>query len=166
MWCWRRLLRVPWTARSNQSILKEISLEYSSEGLILKLKLQYLATWSKELTHWERPWSWKRLKAGEGDNRGQDGWMASSTQWTWIWACHKRWWRTGKSGMLQSMAKSRTRLSDWTTSWKMRLLRVSLWWGCYEVQMSKYMWSKQWQTKSKHYLHILYYCYTWKIKTR
>ena len=56
LWCWRRLLRVPWTARrSNQSILKEINPEYSLEGLILKLKLQYLAIGCKELTHWKRP---------------------------------------------------------------------------------------------------------------
>ena len=62
LWCWRILLRVPWTARrSNQSILKEISLEYSLEGLMLKLKLQYLATWWKELTHLKRPWCWERL---------------------------------------------------------------------------------------------------------
>ena len=54
LWCWRRLLRVPWTTRSNQSILKEISPEYSLEGLMLKLKLQYLATSCKELTHWKR----------------------------------------------------------------------------------------------------------------
>ena len=63
LWCWRRLLRVPWTARrSNQSILKEISPEYSLEGLILKLKLQYFG-------HLMRPWCWQRLKA-EGDDRG------------------------------------------------------------------------------------------------
>ena len=55
LWCWRRLLKVPWTARSNQSILKEISPEYSLEGLMLKLKLQYLVTWCEELTHWKRP---------------------------------------------------------------------------------------------------------------
>ena len=74
LWCWRRLLRVPWTARSsNQSILKEISPEYSSEGLMLKPKLQFtLATWFEELTHWKRPWCWERLKAGgEGDDRGE-----------------------------------------------------------------------------------------------
>ena len=60
VWCWRRLLRVPWTARrSNQSILKEISPEYSLEGLMLKLKLNPLVTWCKELTHWKRPWSGK-----------------------------------------------------------------------------------------------------------
>ena len=66
LWCWRRLLRVPWTERrSNQSILKEISPECSLEGLMLKLKLQYLATWCKELTHLRRPWCWERLRAGE-----------------------------------------------------------------------------------------------------
>ena len=77
LWCWRRLLRVLWTARrSNQSILKEISPEYSLEGLILKLKLklQTLATWCKELTHWKRAWCWEWLKAGgEGDDKGWDG---------------------------------------------------------------------------------------------
>ena len=78
LWCWRRLLRVPWTARtSNQYILKDFSPEYSLEGLMLKLKLQYLASWGRELTHLKRPWCWERLKAGgEGDDRGWDGWMA------------------------------------------------------------------------------------------
>ena len=94
LWCWRRLLRVPWTAkRTNQSILKEIGSEYSLEGLMLKLKLQYLATWHNELTHWERPWCWERLKAGgEGEGRGWDGWMASPTQWTWVCANSGSWW--------------------------------------------------------------------------
>ena len=84
LWCWRRLLRVPWTARrSIQSILKEMSPKYSWEGLKLKLKLQYLATWCEELIHWKRPWCWERLKVGgEGDTRGWDGWMASPTRWT------------------------------------------------------------------------------------
>ena len=90
LWYWRRLLRVPWTARrSNQSILKEISPEDSVKGLMLKLKLKLMlkATWCDELTHWKRPWCWERLKAGgEGDDRGRDGWMASLTQWTWVWA--------------------------------------------------------------------------------
>ena len=64
LWCWRRLLRVPWSARrSNQSILKEISPEYSLEGLMLKLKIQYLATWCEEWTHWKRPWCYEWLKA-------------------------------------------------------------------------------------------------------
>ena len=82
LWCWRRLLRVPWTSRrSNQAILKEIRPEYSLEGLMLKLKLQYLATWCKELTHWKISWCWERLRAGEGDDRGWNGWMASLTRW-------------------------------------------------------------------------------------
>ena len=91
---WRRFLRVPWTARiSNQWILKEISPEYSLEGLMLKLKCQYLATWCKDLTHWKRPWCWERLKArGEGEDRGWDGWMASPTRWTCVWASSRRWW--------------------------------------------------------------------------
>ena len=80
LWCWRRPLRVPWTARSNQSILKEISPEYSWQGLKLKLKLQTFTTWCKELIHWKSPWCWEWLKAGgEGDDRGWDGWMASLT---------------------------------------------------------------------------------------
>ena len=72
LWCWRRLLRVPWTARrSNQSILKEISPGCSLKGLMLKLKLQYFGHLMEELTHWKRPRCWERLKAGgEGDNRG------------------------------------------------------------------------------------------------
>jgi len=76
LWCWRRLLRVPWTARrSNQSILKEISPGCSLEGLMLKLKSNTLATWwCKELTHWKRLWCWEGLGAGgEGDDRGWDG---------------------------------------------------------------------------------------------
>ena len=85
---WRRLFRVPWTARrSTQSILKEISPEYSLEGLMLKLNLQSFTTWCKQLIHWKRPWSWERLKAGrKGDDREWDGWMASPTQRTWVWA--------------------------------------------------------------------------------
>ena len=88
LWCWRRLLRVLWTARrSKQSILKETSPEYSLEGLMLKLKLKYFGHWCEELTYWKRPWCWERLKeGGEGDNRVWEGWMASPTLQTWIWA--------------------------------------------------------------------------------
>ena len=80
LWCWRRLLRVPWTARrSNQSILKKISFEYSLKGLMLKLKLQYFGH-----LMW-RPWCWERLKVGgERDDGGWDGWMVSLTRWTWV----------------------------------------------------------------------------------
>ena len=91
-WCWRRLLRVPWTARkSNQSILKEINFEYSLEGLMLKLKFQYFRYLMQKPTHWKRPWGWERLKAkGQGGSRGWDCLIASPTKWTWIWADFRR----------------------------------------------------------------------------
>ena len=75
LWCWRRLWRVPWTARtSSQSILKETSPGCSLEGLMLKLKLQYLANSWEELTHWKRPWCWEGFGAGgEEDDRGWEG---------------------------------------------------------------------------------------------
>ena len=82
LWCWRRLLQVPWTARrSNQSILKEISPEYSLEELILKLTLQYFGHLRQRSDSLEKILMLERLKAGEGDNRERDGWMASLTQW-------------------------------------------------------------------------------------
>ena len=113
--CWRRLLRVPWIARrSNQSILKEISPEYSLEGLMLKLKLQYFGHLIRTAS-WKRPWCWERLKAGgEGDDRRWDGWMASPTWWTWVWASSGSWWWTGRPGVLQSMGLQRVR-HDWET---------------------------------------------------
>ena len=69
-----------------------------------------LATWYKELTHWKRPWCWERLKAeGKGNDRGWDGWIASPTQWTWVWASSRSWWWIGKPGVLQSMGWQRVR---------------------------------------------------------
>ena len=114
LWCWRRCLIVPGTARSNQSILKEINTEYSLEGLMLKLKLQYFGTWCKEQTQWKRPWCWERLRAGEGGNRRWDGWMATLTQWTWAWVTSRRQWRTGKLGVLPSTGAQRV-WHDWVT---------------------------------------------------
>ena len=124
LWCWRRLLRISWTARrSNQSILKEISPEYSLEGLMLKLKLQYFGHMIQRTDSFEKTLMLGKLKAGEGDDRGWDDWMASPTQWMWVWATSGSWWWTGKPGVLQSMgvAKSQTRLSNWTDwgwSWR------------------------------------------------
>jgi len=79
LWCWRRRLRVPWTARrSSQSILKEISPGISLEGMMLKLKLQSFGHLMRRLTHWKRLWCWEGLGAGgEGDDRGWHGWMAN-----------------------------------------------------------------------------------------
>jgi len=127
LWCWRRLLRVPWTARrSNQSILKEISPEYSLEELMLKLKLQY---WWEELTHLKRPWCWERLKAGgEGDDKGWDSWMASLTQWTWGWVNSWSWWWTGRPAVLKSMGSQRVG-HDWVTelNWKQTSIPIFNW---------------------------------------
>ena len=109
LWCWR-LLRVPWSARrSNQPTLKEISPEYSLEDWCWSWNSNTLATWWEELTHWKRPmsfpssfpWCWERLRAGgEGDDREWDGWMASPTQWTWVWINSGSWWWTGRPGVL------------------------------------------------------------------
>ena len=80
----------------DQSTLNEINPEYSLEGLMLKMKLQYLATWYKQLTHWKRPWCWEKLKA----ETGWDGWMASLIQWTRSWANSGRWWDDEGQGSL------------------------------------------------------------------
>ena len=86
LWCWRKLLRVPWTARSNQSILKQISPESSLKGLMLKLKLQYLGRLMQRTDSFEKTLMLERLRVGgEGDDRGWDGWMVSWTQWRWVW---------------------------------------------------------------------------------
>ena len=116
LWCWRRLMRVPLTARrSNQSIQKEIRTEYSLEGLTLKLKFQYFCHLMQKLTHLKRPWCWERLKAGgERDDKRWDGWTASLTRWIWVWVNSRRWWWIGKPGMLQSMGSQRVR-HDWAT---------------------------------------------------
>ena len=103
--CFRRLSGVHWTARrSNQSILEEISPGCSLEGLMLKLKLQCFGHLMWRVTHLKRPWCWERLRAGgEGDHRGWDGWMASPTQWPWVWVNSGSWWWTGRPGMLRFM---------------------------------------------------------------
>ena len=96
--------------RSNQSILKEINPEYSSEGLMLKLKLQSFGHLMQRANSLEKPWCWERLRAeGEGGGRGWDGWMTSPTQWTGVWASSRRQWRTGKPGLLQCMGLQRVR---------------------------------------------------------
>ena len=116
LWYWKRLLRVPWTARrSNQSILKKISLEYSLEDWCWSWNSNTLATWFEVLTYWKRLWCCERLKAGgESDDREWDGWMASLTQWTWVWVNSRTWWCTGRPDMLQSMGLQRVG-HDWVT---------------------------------------------------
>ena len=113
VWYWRRLSRVPWTARrSNQSILKEISPGCSLEGLMLRLKLQYFGHLMRRVDSLE-----KTLilgAGGEGDDRGWDDWMASPTQWAWVWVNSRSWWWTGRPGVLRLMGSQRVG-HDWAT---------------------------------------------------
>ena len=116
LWCWRRLLRVPWTARrSNQLSSRKsvLNIHWKDWGWCWNSNI--LATWCEELTHWKRPWCWERLKAGgEGADRGWDGWMASPTQWTWVWVNSRSWWWMRRPGVLQSMGSQRVG-HNWTT---------------------------------------------------
>ena len=114
--CWRRLLRVPWTARrSNQSILKEINPEYSLEGLRLKLKLQCFGHLMGRADSFEKTLMLGKIEGGR--RRGLqrwDGWRASSIWWTWVWASSESWWWTGRPGMLQFLGLQRVG-HDWAT---------------------------------------------------
>ena len=116
LWCWRRLLRVPWSARRfNQSILKEISPEYSLEGLVLKLKLQYFGHLMRSADSLEKILMLGKIEGRKRGDEGEwDGWMASLTQWTWVWVSSRSWWWTGKPGVLQSMASQK---ESGTTEW-------------------------------------------------
>ena len=124
LWCWRRLLGVPWTERrSNQSVLnihwKDWCWNWSSNNL---------ATWCEEMTHWKRPWCWGKLRAKEGGNRGWDGWMAPLTWWTWVWASFRRMVkdREGWHAAVHGVTKSWTWLSNWMTKkWYFRLCHLS-----------------------------------------
>ena len=115
LWCWRRLLRVPWTARgSNQSILKEI-LGVHWKDWCWSWNSNTLATSCEELTHWKRPWCWEGVRAGgEGDDRGWDGWMASPTQWAWVWVNSGSRLCIERPGMLWFMGSQRVG-HEWAT---------------------------------------------------
>ena len=116
MWCWKKPLRVSWSARrSNQSILKEISPKYSLQGLMLKLKLQYFGHLIRRTDSLEKTLIMeKKLRArGEGDKRMR--WLDDiSNSMVWVWASSRSWWRTGKPGVLQSI-QSQTVRQDWAT---------------------------------------------------
>ena len=117
LWCWRRLLRIPWTARrSNQSIWKEITPEYSLEGLMLKMKLHYLTTWCKELNHWKRPWCskdwrWKEKGSTEDEMVGWHHWLNGIrlSKFQELVMAWKAW-----HDVVHGVAKSWTPLSNWT----------------------------------------------------
>ena len=105
LWCWRRLLRVPWTARrSNQSMLKEISPGCSLEGLMLKLKLQYFGHLMRRADSLEKTLMLGKIEGRRRrDDRGWEGWMESPTQWTWVWVDSGSWWWTARPGVLRFM---------------------------------------------------------------
>ena len=111
LWCWRRLWRVPWTARrSNQFILKEISPEYSLEGLMLKLKLQYFGHLMRRSKSLEETLMLGKIEGRRrGGDGGWDGCMASPTQWAWVWVSSVSWWWTAKPVVLQSKGVHRFR---------------------------------------------------------
>ena len=139
LWCWKRLLRIPWTARrSNQSILKEINVHWKDSWW--SWNSSTLATSCEELTHWKRPWCWEGLGAGgEGDDRGWDGWMASPTWWTWVWVNSRSWWWTGRPGVLWFMGSQRVG-HNWVTelNWTVTLkfLEARTWAVAYPAQFS------------------------------
>ena len=116
LWCWRRLLRVPWTARRSTSPSWTRSvLNVHWKDWCWSWNSNTLATWCQELTHLKRPCWCEILKAGaEGDDRGWNGWMASPTQWTWVWVNSGSWWWTGRPGVLQFMGSQRVG-HNWAT---------------------------------------------------
>ena len=116
LWCWRRLFRIPCTARrSNQFILKPISPECSLEGLMLKLKLQSFGQLVWRADSFEKTLMLGKIEAGgKGDDRGWDGWMASPTRWTWVWVSFGSWWWTRRPGVLQPMGSQRVG-HNWVT---------------------------------------------------
>ena len=116
MWYILQCIAGPWTARrSSLSILKESRLEYSLEGLMLKLKPQCFGHLKQRANSMEKILMLRKIEGGRrrGD-RGWDGWMASLTQWTWVWVGSRSWWWTGRSGILKSMGSQRVR-HDWMT---------------------------------------------------
>ena len=115
LWYWRRLLRVPWTARRS-------ALGFLWRKWCWSWSSSTLATSCEELTHWKRLWCWERLGAGgEGNDRGWDGWMASLTRWTRVWVNSGSWWWTGRPGVLRFMGSQRVG-HDWATELELELV--------------------------------------------
>ena len=116
LWCWRRLAS-PLDCKDIQPVHPkgaQSCFVVHWKDWCWSWNSNTLATWCEDLTHLKRPWCWERLRAGEGDDRGWDGWMASPTQWTWVWVdSGSRWW-TGRPGLLWSMGSQRVG-HDWVT---------------------------------------------------
>ena len=112
----------------------------------------------EELTHWKRPWCWERLRAGgEGDNRGWDGWMASSTQWTWVWMDYGSWWWTERPGVLRFMGSQRVG-HDWVTELNWTELNEL------EKNEDQTKWKRTELSKVAMELKPLYHCFMWNFR--
>ena len=115
LWCWRRPLRVPWTARrSNQSILKEINPECSLDGPMLKLKLQYFGHVMQRTDSLEKTLMLGKIEGGRRRGWQRMRWMASRTQWTWVWVNSRSWRSTQRRATVHGVTENWTQLSDWT----------------------------------------------------
>ena len=143
LWCWRRLLRVPWTARrANQSILKEISPGCSLVRLMLKLKLQYFCHLMRRVDSLEKTvmWCWEGLGAGgEGDDRGWDGWMASPTRWTLVWV--NSGVGDGQGGLVccDSWGSKESDTTEWLNWTELNCLVLVLkWWWPHRMSLGVY----------------------------
>ena len=130
--------------RSNQSILKEINPEYSLQGLMLQLKLQYFGHLIWRVDSLTNTRHWERLKAkGERGGRGWDGYIASASQWTWIWAHFRRQWRTGEPGVLQLMESRRVRHDLSTEQQQPQHLKGSRYMICILSLLGVWVWEKE-----------------------
>ena len=146
LWCWRRLLSIPWTARRfNQSILKEISPGCSSEGLMLKLKLRYCGHLMQRVDSLEKTLMLGEIGAGgEGDDRRWDGWMASLTQWTWVWVNSGSWWWTGGLVCCDSCGLKELDTTEWLNWTELSLLPFQM----PSVSFCRALWNKSSPTAS------------------
>ena len=146
LWCWRRLLRFPWKARSNQSILKKINPDCSLEGLMLKLKVQSFGHLMGRTDSLKNTLMLAKIEGrGEGDDRGWDGWMASPIQWIWTRANSGRWWGTRRPGVLQTMGSQRVGHSHATElNWNPNPKWCSFKWD-----------ESKWKNHSFHYMDLL-----------
>ena len=117
LWCWRRLLRVPWTDCKE---IQPVHPKKDQSWVFIRrtdIEAKTPILWPPDAKSWLiwRLWCWERLRAeGEGDDRGWDGWMASPTQSTRVWVNSGSWWWTGRPGMLRFMGSHRVR-HDWAT---------------------------------------------------
>ena len=125
-WCWRRL-ECPLDCKEIKPVNPKENQSWNIhwKDLCWSWNSNTLAIWCKELTYWKRPWCWERLKAGgEGDDRGWDGWMASLTQWTWVWVNFSTWWWTGSPGMLRCMGSKESDMTEQLNWMKYKTVRI------------------------------------------